>query len=495
MFSVVRLLMFGGLLGKVLGIARELVAGWLFGTGMVASAYRMAQAAFLIPLNGFASDALNGALTPRMARHAAAGDERAGHLFAGMHVVVLFASLVTALVIYLFASQWIGMLSPGFDSATASLTVSMVSLMAAGMVPHFLCSLYASVDLAHGGGRLTALRASVQSAGLLTGTLVAWWLEQPLYIPAGFVTAQWVLAAWGWSVVRRMSYPFWPRKASWRPARSELRHIWKAFRILIWVPAAMQVHFVVERQVASLVHPEAVAALDYARFLSDTAVYLLAMPFGMAGLAAMSSMTESDFKHSALRSARILLAIMVPVSAVVVAHAEWVVQALFGRGAFDYQSVELTAILLRAMGWGMWAQVLAYACLKFLNARGRHGLVLVIMVAGAFLNAGVNYWGWPMLGPAVLGLSASLNALLMLPLILRSLGITKLLAVDLVYFGVLFIFYVAGWRWWNGALLFAWWMVPVFAGTIWGVAVLAPARYRKVLLSVASRNQGEILSR
>lgn len=481
MFRLVRLLMFGGLLGKGLGIARELITGWLFGTGTVASSYRMAQSAFLIPLNGFASDALNGALTPRMARHAAMDRERAGHLFAGMHVVVLVVSLLTGLGMFLLVRQWVGLLAPGFNFETAALTIDMVCIMTMGMVPHFLCSLYASVDLAHGGGRLTALRASVQSAGLVSGTVLAWWLAQPLWIPAGFVAAQWALAAWGCVVVRRLHYRFWPTTASWSLVKDELTHVWRAFRVLVWVPMAMQLHFIVERQVASLVHPEAVAALDYARFLSDTAVYLLAMPFGMAGLAAMASMAEEEFKSAAARSMRLLLVVTVPLSAITVAHAEWVVRLLFARGAFDEESVALTSAVLRCMGIGMWAQVLTYASLKFLNARGRHGLVLAVTVCGALLNAGLNYWGWQQLGPSVLGLSAALNAIFMLPLIVWSLSIGRRLAFDVAYFGVSFIAYVAFWHL-IGAVPHELILVPLVAGACWATLVLAPRRYRQMFL-------------
>ncbi|PTT74992.1 virulence factor MviN, partial [Pelomonas sp. HMWF004] len=68
MQGLVKRLLLGGIAGKVLGVLRELVAAWCFGTGLVANAYRLAQAAFLLPLHGFVPDAINGAFTPRYAR-------------------------------------------------------------------------------------------------------------------------------------------------------------------------------------------------------------------------------------------------------------------------------------------------------------------------------------------------------------------------------------------------------------------------------------------
>ena len=65
MFKVVRVLLLGGMVGKLLGVLRELIFAWLFGTGAVASAFRLAQSAFLIPLHGFVSESINGAFTPK----------------------------------------------------------------------------------------------------------------------------------------------------------------------------------------------------------------------------------------------------------------------------------------------------------------------------------------------------------------------------------------------------------------------------------------------
>src|SRR6185312_118435 len=100
------------------------------------------------------------------------------------------------------------------------------------------------------------------------------------------------------------------------------------------VPLLLQVHFVIERRVASMVGADAVAALDYVRFLSDTAVLLLAVPIGLAGLGTMSQLTEPRFRELAARSMRLLLYVGVPLSLALVLHAELAVRIVFGRGAF-----------------------------------------------------------------------------------------------------------------------------------------------------------------
>ena len=194
MFASARTLLFGGLLGKALGVARELVTAALFGTGPIAIAYRLAQAAFLIPLNGLLSDAFGAGFTPAYARARADDDDacaadwrggepglrsdepssrsrrpssRSGRLFAATHAVVLGASVAVGALLAFFARTWVHTLAPGLDLATAQMATRMVTVLAFAMPCYALTSLYASAELAAGDARMAAARASAQNVGLL----------------------------------------------------------------------------------------------------------------------------------------------------------------------------------------------------------------------------------------------------------------------------------------------------------------------------------------
>jgi putative peptidoglycan lipid II flippase len=155
-FATARTLLFGGLLGKALGIARELVTAALFGTGPIAIAYRLAQAAFLIPLHGLLSDSFGAGFTPAYARARADEAEaraagarsgelapRSGELFAAMHAVVLGVSVAVGAVLAVFARTWVRTLAPGLDPATAQMAARMVTVLAFAMPCYALTSLYA----------------------------------------------------------------------------------------------------------------------------------------------------------------------------------------------------------------------------------------------------------------------------------------------------------------------------------------------------------------
>jgi putative peptidoglycan lipid II flippase len=481
MFQSVRILLFGGVTGKALGILRELISAALFGTGFVASAYRLAQSAFFIPVQGFLSDSLTSGFVPAYARDRQSHNERSEALFSGMHVVLLLGSAFIATLVIGFARMWVNLLAPGFDAGTASLAVELVRVMAAAMPLYAITALYAAADLAAGRAAKSAARATVQSAGLIVGTIVAWWLDRPAFIAAGFVAAYLVLAIWGAVTATSNGLRLWPRPGDWPLAWVALSKVWSAYRVLIWVPALMQLHFIVERRIASVANPHAIAALDYARFVSDTAVLLLAMPFGLAGLATMAAASEDDYRAAAWQSIRLLLYAGIPISLALSYHAAWVVRIAFARGAFNAESVLVTSSMLQTLAVGLGAQLLGYAAVRFMSARGKNRRVLAITTAGVVANIALNYFVSTKIGVAGLGLAASANNVIVAALALMSLGLLRELLADLILLGAAAALYVISWQFFPADLERNLWAPPLAFGAYWAIFLALVPRSRQAV--------------
>jgi putative peptidoglycan lipid II flippase len=484
MFASVRTLLLGGIVGKALGVGRELVSASLFGTGIIATAYRLSQAAFVIPLNGVLSDALTAGFTPTYSRDRAQEPARSRVLFAGMHILLLVASTLIALILAVFDDGWVRLLAPGLDLQTAKLTSRMVEVMVWAMPLYSLTSLCAAAQLAAGKPEIAAARASVQSAGLITGTLCAWWLDEPLLMPLGFVLAYVWLAGWGLKSVIQEKLRLWPKAAEWPDALRSLNSVWRAFRLVIWVPIVIQLNFVVERRVASLVDTNALSAVDYARFVSETAVILLAMPFGVAGVAEMARMNERQFSEAASRSFRMLMLIGVPLSVGAAVHSDWIIKALYGHGAFGAASVATTAAIMRGSGACLWAQLIAYAGAKFLSARGLNRAVVGIYAISVGSNIGLNILLSRYIGVYALGVSSGVNNLLAGVSILLYLRLWGAVQRELVWLVAAGLGYVVLWLWLTGYGAHAGWLVPVFFVAFWGATFLSVNRLRRALSDI-----------
>jgi putative peptidoglycan lipid II flippase len=247
----------------------------------------------------------------------------------------------------------------------------------------------------------------------------------------------------------------------------------------------MQVHFVVERRVASFVSGDAVAALDYARFVSDTSVLLLAMPLGLAGLGAMAGMSDARFRDAALRSFRMLLYAGAPLSLALAVHGEAIVRLVFARGAFGADSVAATAAILRWLSVGLWAQLIGYAGAKFLSARGRNVRLIAIYALSIGANVALNLALFPLLGAAALGVAAAANSIVWGVLILAHLGLLAPLKRDLVTVGALAATYSLIWALpWTlvpGSADARGWLPLAVCAAYWCAAVALVPRCREAL--------------
>ncbi len=478
MYRVVRTLLLGGLFGKALAILRELISAWLLGTGTVASAYRLAQAAFLIPLHGFVSDALSVGFTPAFSRRARDPSGSGAALFATMHAILLAVSVIVSLILMVFAGTWVRLLAPGFDAVASVMATQMVQVLAVALPAYAVTALYSSADLALGAGQISAARASMQSLGLIAGTILAWWLSQPVFIAVGFSTAYIALAVWGWWVCRRNGLQIWPSQTQLTHAMQPLKEVGRAFLTVIWLPVLAQVHLIVERRVASVVHPAAVAALDYAKFVSETAVLLIAVPFGLAGLAAMARMAAEEFKATTVQSLKVMLYVGLPASALLWANSHVVVQLLFGRGAFDATSVQVTSQILSALALGIWGQLVAYSGVKFLSAQGQNRFVLIATLIATGCAIAINLLFQKWLGVVALGVASATQGILLATLVILRLKIGRDLLGDLASLGAAALLYCLlavllpmPWR----SQLYLW--IPMSA-VFWLIALAGIRRHR-----------------
>jgi len=443
MFKVVRVLLLGGMVGKLLGVLRELIFAWLFGTGAVASAYRLAQSAFLIPLHGFVSESINGAFTPQYAAQRETAPQRASALFSGLYTVLLVVSILVAIGLFAGAEIWVSLLAPGFDPDRRQVATTMLQVLALALPAYVVSGLFASVDLAWGRGTLSAARASLQSLGLIVGTLAASWLGMPSLIALGFVAAYLIFAFMGGRVALGAGLSLRPVWRLTPEIRQGLVDLFKVFRVLIWIPIAFQINGVIERRVASLVSPDAMAAVDYARFITETLIILVAMPFGLAGLSTMASMDDAAFRQAKLGAFRALLYVGLPLSALLVANATLVISVVFERGAFGAGSVAVTAQILSGMAIGIWGQLLGYAGAKFLSARGQNAGALIASLAGVACSVAILLLGQSSLGTAVLGVAAAAQGIVFGAFVLWRLGVVRELAGELSSLLVLALLYCA----------------------------------------------------
>lgn len=430
MASVFLRLVLGGITGKILGVVREVLLAALFGAGRAVAANRVALTATLIPINFFTADALTAGFLPLYVQYRRESPALAAALYRGVRSLLAVFSLVLVIALLAGRDRWVDLLGPGLDDGTAAIAATMVGIAALGVPFYVQFNLYTLVGLAHDDVRLINIRASFQSIGLIGATLAAYQTGRVALLAWGFTIPYALLCALGAWWVRRRGYlrggdgpPLRPPdRASYRLA---LRMFWRRLRPLLLIPVILQGSIAIERAVGSLLGVEVVAATEYARFVVDSCMALLAAPLGLAGLTSFARMSAGEVAGGLRRLVPPVLLVTIPLSLMLCLNSTGIVTLVYARGEFDDRAVAVSSVMLLGFALGIWAQVVGYTLVKVLNARGSNLPVAVVMAASFSAAIAVNLLAYRHWGAFTLGAASSVCGLLMFVIAARWLGILR----------------------------------------------------------------------
>jgi putative peptidoglycan lipid II flippase len=412
----------GSVIGKLLGVVRELLFAAFFGTSAIADAYRAALTAILAPVHFFSSETLNAAFVPQFQADRAKRPQEAWALCNGVSLSLLVASLIVAGVLYTWAPGWTALLFPGFTADRSALVVPMLRIMACGVPLYVLSSLCIAVAIGSGYFRLPALRPGVQNVGVMIALVAAFAGGRPVWIAWGFTGTYVLFVSLGlyWVLRRRILAHDWYRY--WQGLRPVAGRFWTAMRPITFFSLCTQGNLLLEKAIASLIGPGAVATVEYARLIPETVQVFLGVPLGLVSLSAMVDLDASTVREHSDRMATVILLLLVPLSGLVFVASPDIIRLLYWRGAFDEKSVLLTSQALRGMAVGLWAVCLSYILQRIYNARSRNVEVLRIGVLGLGVAALFNLAAYRFLGVLALGLGFSLGRVVMTWQYLRGIG-------------------------------------------------------------------------
>jgi putative peptidoglycan lipid II flippase len=378
------ILISGALASKVLGFAREVLMAHVLGASLVADGFRAALAAVLIPLAFLQNESVPAIMIP-MHRDALQSDDAPRSLGA-LTIVIGLTAVIVMTAILLLGEWWVDAMVGGFTAEGRQLTLHFVRMMALAMPASATLNVLAAGEIALGRTRLTNVRASVLNIAVLAGMCLLVLTGNTYALACSFTLAFNALAAWGllslWYEGALTFTGLTPRLIAQKGA-DFLRRL----RVLLAVPLAEQANVWVERLTASRLVTGAVASLDYARSLTESALLLISQPVGMAVL---SNHAPKNIHAQIETLVRPLLALTLPTSAFLLVFSTDVVRLIYFRGAFGDEALLLTSHALRGIACGVWAATLGWILIRLLNGASRNGLAALIIVSGYLVNMAFN---------------------------------------------------------------------------------------------------------
>lgn len=395
----------GNLGSKILALAREVLFAAWFGTGSTAVGFRVAQTLYLLPVQALIGDSLSAGLMPLYRRLREEDPDRARTLvLLACAYAVAFSALVSS-ALYLGASTLTHWVAPGASEDAKRISSGLLRILALSTPFYIIGGVLSYVEAALGRFAGIAARPILINVGSIAGAGLAVWTGQDRWLAIGLVVCHVVLFVWTILSVRRLDRLSPTRTPSRGDVLSIGRRFVAAMLPLLGLPLAAQINLVVERIVSSWLGSAVIPSVDYARFLTDTMIQLIAVPLGIVTMATHGGSSRADLAQEHVRkTALFVLLISFPIATFIGAHAEPIVRLLFARGAFDEHSVSNTSEILRWMGLGLAANIPAYYLVRGLNSQLRNREALAATIIGCLANMTVNLALWPILGPQTIGI-------------------------------------------------------------------------------------------
>jgi putative peptidoglycan lipid II flippase len=407
MLKAIALLMSGNMLGKLMGLIREVIVAALYGTSNIASAYRGALSATFIPTNFFTAESLNAVFIPLYKKYERDKKQSAINFSWVMLGLLGTISLLIAVSLYISAPSWIGLLVPGFNDEAKEMTIYFVQIMAIGVPFYVLCSVLSYYEMSNNQYFMTSVRPTVQSVGLIVGALLAYKSHYIGYLAWGFTGAYILLFVQGGVNLYRKQLIQRPKLM---PGEVKLigLEFWKTFRPLLLLPIILQGNIIIERRIASFLGTDVIASLDYAKFVTETGLLLLAVPVSLVGLSKLSGLSIDRVKTNLEQFIPVLLLVTIPISVFCCMYSREIIELLYSRGLFNENSTDVTGNLLAGLAIGLWAQIIAYILQKALNSQLHNKFVLYAILTSVAFNMIFNILFYKLLGPISIGIGSSI---------------------------------------------------------------------------------------
>ena len=381
---VAALLMSGALASKLLGFGREVLMAQVIGASLIADGFRGAMTAILIPLAFLQNESVPAILIPMQRQ--AGRDGKGAQSLGALTIALTAIAVALMLAIQAMGAWWVGAVVGGFSPEGQALTLEFVRIMALAMPASTVLNCLASGEIALGRTRLTNIRAGLLNVSVILGILTMALTGYVSAVAWSFALAFNLLAAWAlWSLQRGGTLSF--SGVGPGMVMAVALDFLTRLRPLLALPVAEQGHIWIERILASRLVTGAVASLDYARTLTDSALLLISQPLG---LAVLSSHSDTDTETQVDSIARPVLAIAVPAAMFLAIFSSEIIRLVFFRGAFTEHGVELTSHALRGISFGLWASTLGWILLRVLNSAGRNGMVALILISAYAANVLAN---------------------------------------------------------------------------------------------------------
>lgn len=346
------------LVGKILGLVRDMLLAANYGDGMEANAFFTASRIPRVFFDAIFASAISASFIPIFNECLEKKGKKPAFKFTDKFItlIVIVTAVLTATGIA-FAPQFTKLFAGGYDDATAALCINLLKIMFPTVI--FTGIAYSFVGVLQSFNEFTIPAAlSIVSNGIIIIYYLFFNKSMGIYgLSIAFLI--------GWAMQAIMQIPSLIKKGyKYRPSFS-INHDENMKKVLaLMIPVMVStwvqpINIAINTAFASHFYSGAgVSALEYANNLYTIIVGVFVLSIANVIFPRLSKMTanneKSAFFDTVIMTVRILSFIVIPMTAGVMALSGPIISLVFERGAFEASSAAITSDALFYFSLGMF---------------------------------------------------------------------------------------------------------------------------------------------
>lgn len=344
-------------LSKILGFARELVLGGIYGATAYSDIYITTMN---IPFVIFAvlASAISTSFIPLYYENSNLenGDKKAFNFINNVFTIVFVVGLVLSLLGYVFAKQLVNIFAIGFEGEQLDIAMKFTKIMILGGVFIGINTIISSLFHIKGNFVIPGITSIPFNLIIIISMVLS--AKINIYIlPIGTLIAmvsQFIFQF----VIAKIKYKYKYQPIINLKDQYIKKMLWLTGPVLIGV-SVNQINTIVDRTLASTLATGSISALNYANKLTDFVSALFVASIVTVIFPTLSKLNASkniaEFEDYTIKSINSIIVLMVPITIGSILLASPIVTLLFERGAFDTTATQMTSQSLVFYSIGMIA--------------------------------------------------------------------------------------------------------------------------------------------
>lgn len=392
---------------RVAAVVKELVVAWKFGTGDTLDAFLIA---LLVPsfIINVVAGSFNAALIPTYIQvREQEGTKAAQRLFSGATVWGLGLLGITTILMVANAPLYLPLIAAGFSPEKLNLTLHLLYTIAPTLLLSGIVVIWGAVLNAGERFALVALSPIITPAISIVFLLVvkSWGI---FALAAGLVCGAVLEIVLLGAALNRQGISLRPR---WHGFDTRLRQVANQFAPMIAGAFLMCSTGLVDQSMAAMLSPGSVAALNYGNRVIAFPITLATTALSTAMIPYFSKMVASEdwtgVRLTLKHYMRLILAVTVPLTGLLIVFSELIVQILFQRGSFTARDTHLVAQIQSFFALQIPFYVAGILVVRLISAMRTNQILMWGSGCNIIINIVLNYLFMQWFGISGIALSTS----------------------------------------------------------------------------------------